>query len=169
MAPFLWRNSNENEDTVSHLWLGEEKTTSPEDFTSKDYERRSQNRSKTGRQKKACFSFGFCRKTEKQQKTVNLRFWLRVLPSHSDKTLLPFRNRRITGVTGFCRRDILERQTETAELLGLRGFADGTFSNDRINTGRTGFVVDREGRFCRSLLYCYPIPPEGAGKGGSSK
>ena len=151
MAPFLWRNSNENEDTVSHLWLGEEKTTSPEDFTSKDYERRSQNRSKTGRQKKACFSFGFCRKTEKQQKTVNLRFWLRVLPSHSDKTLLPFRNRRITGVTGFCRRDILERQ------------------NDRINTGRTGFVVDREGRFCRSLLYCYPIPPEGAGKGGSSK
>ena len=53
------------------------KTTSPEDFTSKDYERRSQNRSKTGRQKKACFSFGFCRKTENQQKTVNLRFWLR--------------------------------------------------------------------------------------------
>ena len=37
------------------------KTTSPEDFTSKDYERRSQNRSKTSRQKAACFSFGFCR------------------------------------------------------------------------------------------------------------
>ena len=63
----------------------------------------------------------------------------------------------------------LSYPSETAELLGLRGFADGTFSNDRINTGRTGFVVDREGRFCRSLLYCYPIPPEGEGKGGSSK
>ena len=33
------------------------KTTSPEDFTSKDYERRSQNRSKTGRQKKGLFFF----------------------------------------------------------------------------------------------------------------
>ena len=63
----------------------------------------------------------------------------------------------------------LSYPSETAELLGLRGFAGGTFPNDRINTGRTGFVVDREGRFCRSLLYCYPIPPEGAGKGGSSK
>ena len=52
------------------------KTTSPEDFTNKRVERRSQNRSKTSRQKTACFSFGFCRKTENQQKTANLRFWL---------------------------------------------------------------------------------------------
>ena len=29
MAPFLWRNSRENEDTVSHLWPGEEKNDKP--------------------------------------------------------------------------------------------------------------------------------------------
>lgn len=29
MAPFLWRNSHENEDTVSHLWPGEEKNDKP--------------------------------------------------------------------------------------------------------------------------------------------
>ena len=118
MAPFLWRNSRENEDTVSHLWPGEEKTTSPEDFTSKDYERRSQNRSKTSRQKAACFSFGFCRKTENQQKTVNLRFWLRV-PRSSVNTKTDRRNRMNAGLFElFTVLKLNNKQYKSARFVG---------------------------------------------------
>ena len=116
-APFNWRKSMRIMIRSPTDDQGRKKQN-PEDFTNKDYERRSQNRSKTSRQKAACFSFGFCRKTEYQQKTSNLRFWLQI-PRSSVNTKTDRRNRMNAGLFElFTVLKLNNKQYKSARFVG---------------------------------------------------